>query len=78
VCGTPVISFRRGGTPEGITDGVTGFVCDDLGGMIDAVSALPTIDRARCRQEAEQRFSHDVITDEYESLYRELAERRPS
>jgi glycosyltransferase involved in cell wall biosynthesis len=75
LCGTPVISFRRGGTPEGIADGVTGFVCDDAAQMVRAVEALSTIDRTRCRQEAEQRFGHDVIAGAYESLYYELSER---
>ena len=29
-CGTPVIAFRRGSTPEVIDDGVTGFLVDDV------------------------------------------------
>jgi glycosyltransferase involved in cell wall biosynthesis len=76
LCGTPVISYRRGGTPEGIQHGVTGFVCDDLRQMIAAVGQLVTIDRARCRAEAEKRFTDRVIASAYEALYQELAERR--
>ena len=75
LCGTPVLSFRRGGTPEGIEHGVTGFVCDDAAQMVRAVEALTTIDRTRCRKEAEKRFGHDVIASAYESLYHELLER---
>ena len=29
-CGTPAIAFRRGSVPEVMTDGVTGFVVDDV------------------------------------------------
>ncbi|MEI9812900.1 MAG: glycosyltransferase [Acidobacteriota bacterium] len=29
-CGTPVIAWRRGSAPEVITEGVTGFVVDDI------------------------------------------------
>ncbi|MEW6320202.1 MAG: glycosyltransferase [Acidobacteriota bacterium] len=74
LCGTPVITLRRGGNPEGITDGVTGFVCDTADEMVDALARLPAIDRAACRREAERRFSDEVIGDEYEALYRSLVE----
>lgn len=71
-CGTPVISFRRGGNPEGIDHGRTGFVCDTAEEMAELVGRLPEIDRAHCRAEAERRFSDDVIVSEYERLYRRL------
>jgi glycosyltransferase involved in cell wall biosynthesis len=73
LCGTPVIAFRRGGVPEGITEGRTGFVCDTVDQMIEAVRRLPEIDRAGCRAEAERRFSAEVIADDYERLYVEAA-----
>lgn len=71
-CGTPVISFRRGGMPEGIRDGDTGFVCEDVEEMIEAVGRLNEIDRRACRDEAERRFSANVIIGEYERLYLKL------
>ena len=40
LCGTPVIAFRRGGVPEGIDDGRTGFVCDTVDEMCAAVGRL--------------------------------------
>jgi glycosyltransferase involved in cell wall biosynthesis len=75
LCGTPVIAFRRGGVPEGIDEGRTGFVCDTIDQMAAAVRRLPEIDRAACRAEAERRFSAEVIADEYERLYVDAAER---
>jgi glycosyltransferase involved in cell wall biosynthesis len=72
LCGTPVIALRRGGVPEGIEDGVTGFLCDTADQMADAVGSLGEIDRARCRAEGERRFSNERIVSDYEALYREL------
>jgi glycosyltransferase involved in cell wall biosynthesis len=70
LCGTPVIGFRRGGVPEGIDEGRTGFVCDTVDEMAGAVRKLGQIRRADCRAEAERRFSVTVIADAYERLYR--------
>ena len=72
LCGTPVIAFRRGGVPEGIDEGRTGFVCDTIDEMCAAVGRLPAVDRAACRADAERRFSGRAITDDYEALYRRL------
>jgi glycosyltransferase involved in cell wall biosynthesis len=72
LCGTPVIAFRRGGVPEGIDDSRTGFTCDTVEGMCEAVGRLPGIDRRACRSEAERRFSDRAITDDYERLYQRL------
>jgi glycosyltransferase involved in cell wall biosynthesis len=70
LCGTPVISFARGGMPEGIDHGKTGFLCSSVEEMTESVRKLPTIDRRVCRAEAERRFSDDAIVTEYEKLYR--------
>ena len=73
LCGTPLIAFRRGGVPEGIDHGRTGFLCDTVDEMTALVSRLPEIDRAAVRAEAERRFSDSAIAGEYERLYRQLA-----
>jgi glycosyltransferase involved in cell wall biosynthesis len=72
LCGTPVVGFRRGGLPEGIDDGRTGFVCDTVDEMITAVGRLSELDRRACRAEAERRFSTETIVGDYEDLYRDL------
>ena len=38
--GAPVIALRRGSVPEVIEDGVTGFICDDVDEMTDAVGRI--------------------------------------
>lgn len=72
LCGTPVIAFRRGGVPEGIEHGKTGFLCETADEMVAMVSRLGEIDRATCRLEAERRFSDHAVVDSYERLYREM------
>jgi glycosyltransferase involved in cell wall biosynthesis len=72
LCGTPLIAFRRGGVPEGIEHGRTGFLCDSVDEMSALVARLPEIDRAAVRAEAERRFSDAAIIGAYERLYRRL------
>ena len=73
LCGTPLIAFRRGGVPEGIDHGRTGFLCDTVDEMTALVSRLPDINRATVRAEAVRRFSDEAIAGEYERLYQQLA-----
>ena len=68
-CGTPVIARRRGSVPEVIDHGVTGFVCDDEAAMVEAVAALGTIDRGRCRAVFEARFTAARMARDYLSIY---------
>jgi glycosyltransferase involved in cell wall biosynthesis len=71
-CGTPVLSCPRGALPEIIADGVNGFLTDTMDGLVAAISRVGALDRARCRQVAEERFSAAVVTAAYEDLYRNL------
>jgi glycosyltransferase involved in cell wall biosynthesis len=64
-----VIGFRRGGIPEGIAHGRTGFICDTADDMAAAITELPSIARVECRAEAERRFSDAAIVSAYEDLY---------
>jgi glycosyltransferase involved in cell wall biosynthesis len=71
-CGTPVLALRDGSVPEVLEDGVTGFICHFEDELVQAVERLPEIDRARCRAEAERRFSPSVMADGYERVYANL------
>jgi glycosyltransferase involved in cell wall biosynthesis len=75
-CGTPVIALRRGSVPEIIEDGVTGFICDSEDQMVQAIGRIDEIDRARCRQVAEQRFSAARMAEMYTQLYARLCDAR--
>jgi glycosyltransferase involved in cell wall biosynthesis len=71
-CGTPVLAFRCGSTPEVIEDGVTGKVVDS---EQEAVAALPGIlsyDRRAVRQRFEERFTAARMAKDYVRIYRRL------
>ncbi len=71
-CGTPVVGFNRGAIPEVVKTGVTGYVVEDLEGMIDAVNAIDSINRAACRAHALENFSDKKMADGYEAVYKKI------
>ncbi len=73
-CGTPVLAYRRGSIPEIVTDGVTGFVCDGLDDMTAAVEKISGIDRRRCRQDFEKRFTAERMAQDYIRLYQRVVD----
>ena len=71
-CGTPILAFPRGATPEVVQAGVNGYLCHSIEEMSRAVQAVALLNRADCRRIYEERFSDRAIVDQYESLYRQL------
>jgi glycosyltransferase involved in cell wall biosynthesis len=71
-CGTPVVAFRRGSVPEVMTDGVTGFVVDDVADAVQAVRTTEFLDRRACRAAFEARFSVGRMASDYLAVYRRL------
>lgn len=69
--GVPVISLDRGAAPEIIVDGKTGFICKGIQEMVEAVDKLHTIKRENCRKHVEDKFSHQVMVDNYETVLRD-------
>jgi glycosyltransferase involved in cell wall biosynthesis len=72
-CGTPVLAYRRGSIPEIVEHGVTGYICDTIGEMVQAVAGLALIDRTRCREVFERRFTVERMVRDYVSLYEKVA-----
>jgi len=70
--GTPVVTYRRGGMPELVEDGVTGFLVDSEDEMLAAVREVGKLDRRRCRERTLARFSVERMVSAYERLYREI------
>jgi glycosyltransferase involved in cell wall biosynthesis len=64
-CGTPVIATRWGSAPEVIAHGQTGFLCDDVDEMVQAVQQISTLDRRQCRAECDRRFRADSMVEGY-------------
>jgi glycosyltransferase involved in cell wall biosynthesis len=75
-CGTPVLAYRRGSIPEIIDDGITGFVCENLSEMAEAVGRISLIDRRRCRMAFEERFTAERMARDYVALYERIIEGR--
>ena len=73
-CGTPVIAYRAGSVPEVITDGVTGFVVDDLDEALSAAERVAALDRRRVREEFERLFSARRMAEDYLSVYNHVIE----
>jgi len=71
-CGTPVIGTRCGAIPEIVEHGVTGFLCDTLEDMAQSIRHVPLLERRRCRQSFELRFSAERMAQEYLAVYGNL------
>jgi glycosyltransferase involved in cell wall biosynthesis len=70
-CGTPLLAFARGGVPEGIEHGRTGFLSTTVEEMIEQAGRIPVLSRQACREAAEGRFSIRAIADDYLRIYEE-------
>ena len=72
-CGTPVIAYRRGSMPELIENGKTGFVVEsNLDELIEAMKKIDNIDRKIVRKSTEERFSKEIMVNNYERTYYEI------
>lgn len=69
-CGTPVLAYRRGGISEIVDHGSTGYLCDTLEEMVNTVAWVPNLDRSRCREVFEKRFTVERMAQDYLLLYR--------
>jgi glycosyltransferase involved in cell wall biosynthesis len=72
-CGTPVIAFPEGAASEVVTDGMTGFLVDDVRAMADAIGRLPRIDARACRSWVSRHCDVEVVCAAYERTYRSAA-----
>lgn len=71
-CGTPVLAYRRGSIPEIVNHGVTGFICETVDEMVDAVGQVSLIDRKQCRATFDERFTANRMARDYVALYERL------
>lgn len=71
-CGTPVIAYDHGSVPEVIKHGDTGFVVRDQAQAIEAAMNAHCIDRRRCRDVFERRFSAATMAGRYVQVYQAL------
>lgn len=74
-CGTPIITYNTGGSPEAI-DEKTGVVVEqgDVEALADAIRKMKenTLSSEACRKRAEEHFDKDKCFERYIKLYEEL------
>ena len=74
-CGTPVITYKTGGSPEAIDD-KTGVVIEvgDVKGIANAIMNMHSkpLSPTACRERAVQYFDKNKCFDQYIRLYNEL------
>ena len=74
-CGTPVVTYNTGGSPESLTE-KTGIVVKqgDVEGMAEAIKSLRVkpLSSEACRKHAEESFDKDRCFMKYVSLYEAL------
>jgi len=68
-CGTPVIAFNAGSTPEVIIDALNGYVVNNADEMIEKLKHIKDINRIKCAENARSRFDVSVIANEYLQLF---------
>ena len=79
-CGTPVVTYRTGGSVEAVAEG-TGFVVEqgDVDGLLARVRQLAALDRqtvaGRCRAFALEHFGKQERYQDYIRLYEDLTGR---
>lgn len=66
-CDTPVAGSRCGAI-----QGVTGFLCHSVDEMTQSITHVSLLERTRCRQAFEERFSSERMTQEYVRVYGQM------
>ena len=78
-CGTPVITYRTGGSPEAV-DEQTGVVVEqgNVEALADAIRKMKAnpLSSEACRKRAEEHFDKDKCFEKYIELYEEIANLR--
>jgi glycosyltransferase involved in cell wall biosynthesis len=75
-CGTPVIAYDGGAVAEVIEEGRTGFIVTELEDATEAVRRIPDLNRARCREVFEKRFTATQMARDYVKVYMRVIGRR--
>lgn len=71
-CGTPVIALGGGPVEELMRDGVSGRIVDSLPDAFWAARSIHEMDRWKCREYFESRFTDVRMAQDYVAIYRTL------
>lgn len=75
-CGTPVLTFERGSTPELVEHGVTGFVVKTMDEFMEYVKRLGEIEPQKCRDIVKKKFTSETMVEGYQEIYRKITGKR--
>jgi glycosyltransferase involved in cell wall biosynthesis len=76
--GTPVVALNRGAVPEVVVDGRTGFICDQVDELPEALHRVGLIDPADCVDHVRERFAPELMARGYEQVYRRAGRKVPA
>ena len=71
-CGTPVIALNLGSVSEIIDHNIDGFICKDIKEMVSSATKVRNIKRQLCRVKIENKFTQQIMTNQYLSLYQNI------
>lgn len=71
-CGTPVIAWNNGAMPEVVSNNQTGFVCNSIEDIKNAIRNIDNIKQEDCRKRVEKNFTYQVMAKKYIKLYKKL------
>jgi glycosyltransferase involved in cell wall biosynthesis len=70
--GTPVIAMNMGSVSEVIANGQTGYVCQSYEEMAAMIPKALKLNRQKCREHVENKFSVTQMVDGYEAVYEKI------
>jgi glycosyltransferase involved in cell wall biosynthesis len=70
--GTPVIAMNMGSVSEVIANGETGYVCQSYDEMAAMIPKALKLNRQKCREHVENKFSVTQMVNGYEAVYEKL------
>jgi glycosyltransferase involved in cell wall biosynthesis len=76
VVGTPVIAMNMGSVSEVIANGVSGYVCQSYEEMAKMIPKALQLNRQKCREHVENKFSVKHMVDGYEAVYEKIVGER--
>jgi len=71
-CGTPVIAWNNGAMPEIVDHNKTGFICNSIEDIKNAIGNIDNIKQKDCRKRVEENFTYQVMAKNYIKLYKKL------
>ena len=74
LCGMPVITSNIGATPEIVTHGVDGYLCNNEEDFLQAISSVDKLNPMLTYEKNKKRFSIEQVIADYLPLYSKVAQ----